>query len=61
MLQNGQDETGDILSACPEIYFFSALASFFEIMSSNFIVVLKICRVVFPEVGDYPFIGKSAK
>ena len=59
--KNGQDETkGYFIGLSGDLFLFRS-RFFFEVMNSSFIVVLKICRVVFPEVGDYLFIGNIGK
>lgn len=59
--KNGQDETGGHFISSSENLFLFRLRFFFEIMSSHIIVVLKICRIVFPEVSNYLFIGNVGK
>ena len=59
--KNGQDETGRYSIGLSEDLFLFHPRFFFEIMISNFIAILKISRVVFPEVCDYPFMGNIGK
>ena len=59
--KNGQDERGGHFISLSENLFLFCPRFFFEIMSSHILVVLKICRVVFPEVSNYLFIGNVGK
>ena len=47
------DLSGKLFLFCPRF--------FFEIVSSYDLVMLKICRIVFPEIGYYPFIRNVGK
>ena len=59
--KNGQDETGGYFFGLSGNLFLFRFRFFFEIIIPSFIVILKIRRVVFPEVLDYPFMGNIGK